>query len=394
MFFRWPAGSGKTGAFLIPMITDILTRKPTKPAHFYRCFPFCLILVPTRELASQVHQEALKLVRGTPLRSAAVYGGIAYEEQMKEVDVGCELLAATPGRLVDMLNKEKVSLSCVTHVCLDEADRMLDMGFEAQLRAVLGHQELAPPGRRVTAMFSATFPKTIRALAAEFMHNPAFLKVSLPLQKAAASGGGGAPTAAITQVIKFVEPAQKEKTLLADLAAPAARRTLVFVERKKMAGDLNWILNRRGLASEALHGNRTQAEREAALDAFKHGRISVLVATGVAERGLHIDGVDHVINFELPATVDEYIHRIGRTGRAGATGLATSYFSHQNAAIVTGLVRFLRQCGQPVPLFLDPYTPPVQAPVAGPLPFHAGAAAANEVAAAEVKYAGEEEEQE
>lgn len=355
------------------MIADVITRKPPKTAHFYRCFPLCIILVPTRELAAQVHQETLKLVRAAGLRSAAVYGGIPYDEQMKEVDTACEFLTATPGRLADMLAKEKVSLTCVQHVCLDEADRMLEMGFEVQLRAVLNHADLAPPTKRVTCMFSATFPKQIRALATEFMNDPAFLKVSLPLQSGSGVGssgsGGGGGSSSITQVIKFVDNASKEKTLIADLAAAKASRsrTLVFVERKKMAGDLNWILNRRGFPSEALHGNRTQAEREAALEAFKQGRINILVATGVAERGLHIDGVEHVINYELPASVDEYIHRIGRTGRAGASGLATSYFNHQNAGIVTQLVRFLKQSGQVVPLFLDPYVPPPP-PTAGPAP--------------------------
>jgi len=332
-------GSGKTGGFLFPALTKIGSGHFDAPRG-YRAFPRVLILAPTRELASQIHIEALKFSYGSRLKAAVIYGGVKSGLQARDLERGCDVLIATPGRLIDFMDSGKISLSCVQFLVFDEADRMLDMGFEKQIRDIVDRRDL--PRQRNSWMFSATFPEEIQQLAADFMHDYLFLKV----------GRVGSTTDSITQIFKWVDDYNKRDEVVKDLQAFPGK-TLVFTETKRDADQLARFLYGKGLGVTSIHGDRSQAEREAALLAFRQGRITILVATDVASRGLDIDNVAHVINYDLPAAVDDYVHRIGRTGRAGNTGIATSYFTNDNVGLGKKLVKLLREANQIVPPWLD-----------------------------------------
>jgi len=336
-------GSGKTAAFLVPIIEKIYNaRRGSSNGHHRgpKALPEALILAPTRELASQIHAEALKFCFRSSLCAAVVYGGASMNQQMRELDRGCDILVGCPGRLVDMIDRGKISLSKVRFLVLDEADRMLDMGFEKSIRQIVEQRDC--PKERQTLMFSATFPKDIRQLAADFLHNYLFLKV----------GRVGSTTESITQIVKWVDPAEKQNEIMKDLKETTGR-TLVFAETKRDTDALARFLFSHGFPATGIHGDRCQREREAALRAFKNGKIQVLVATDVAARGLDIDDVAHVINYDLPAGVDSYVHRIGRTGRCGNLGKATAYFCAANKGIAKDVAKLMTQANQTVPPWLE-----------------------------------------
>lgn len=279
--------------------------------------------------------------------------------QAREVERGCDIIIGTPGRLLDMIDRGKVSLSGIQFMIFDEADRMLDMGFEKQIRQIVEQHDLPSVRHRNTWMFSATFPKEIRHMASDFMRDYLFLKV----------GRVGSTTDSITQVLKWVDRYSQRDELLKDLRSNPGK-TLVFVEKKREADSLARFLYDQGFGATAIHGDRSQAEREAALRSFRGGRITVLVATDVASRGLDIDNstfpllarisssffliltVTHVIQVAMGSSIDDYIHRIGRTGRAGNTGVATSYFNEDNKALSKKLVKVLEEANQIVPPWL------------------------------------------
>jgi len=261
--------------------------------------------------------------------------------QTRELERGVDVLVATPGRLLDMLERGKISLSQVRYLCFDEADRMLDMGFEKDIRRIVEQQDMPDSHHRTTTMFSATFPREIRKLAEDFLHEYLFLTV----------GRVGSTVESIMQIVKHVQNTDKRDTLLKDLKALPGR-TLVFTETKRDTDDLARYLHHSGIASTGIHGDRSQREREAALASFKSGRITVLVATDVASRGLDISDVVHVINYDPPASIDSYVHRIGRTGRAGRKGIATSYWNESNRGITKDLISILRESNQEIPEFL------------------------------------------
>ena len=254
---------------------------------------------------------------------------------------GCDVLVATPGRLSDLVERARVSLSRVGYLALDEADRMLDMGFEPQIRRIVEGEDMPRTGERQTLLFSATFPKEIQRLAADFMHNYIFLAV----------GRVGSSTDLIVQHIEYVAGSDKRQVLL-DLINTVEGLTLVFVETKRGADALEDFLCGNGFPATSIHGDRSQQEREAALRSFRSGRTPILVATDVAARGLDIPHVTHVINFDLPADIDDYVHRIGRTGRAGKKGLATAFFSDKDAPLARGLAELLTETNQEVPGWL------------------------------------------
>jgi len=333
-------GSGKTAAFLIPMIEKIYARGATNRRGF-KAFPSALILAPTRELASQIHAEALKFCFRASVSTTVVYGGASMAVQSRELERGCDILVGTPGRLVDMIDRGKVSLSEIRFLVLDEADRMLDMGFEKSIRQIVEQRDMPPNKHRQTMMFSATFPKDIRQLAADFLNDYLFLKV----------GRVGSTTESITQVIKWVEPNAKVAEVIKDLRAVDGR-TLIFAETKRDTDSLARELFSQGFRATGIHGDRCQREREAALRAFKSGKIQVLVATDVAARGLDIDDVTHVINYDMPASIDSYTHRIGRTGRCGNTGRATAYFNTANKGLAKAVVKLMTEAKQEVPPWL------------------------------------------
>jgi len=345
-------GSGKTAAFLLPILSQMYAEGPgdsIKATTNYqrgrrKLFPLAVILSPTRELASQIYDEARKFAYRSHVRPCVVYGGADVGAQMRDLDRGCHLLVATPGRLADFLKRGKIGFSYIRFVVLDEADRMLDMGFEPQIRDIVEKSDMPVKGKRQTLMFSATFPKDIQMLARDFLDNYIFLAV----------GRVGSTSTNITQKVIWVDESEKHKFLL-DLinATESTSLTLIFTETKKGADALDEFLYSRKYKSTSIHGDRTQREREEALLAFRTGEYPILVATAVAARGLDIPNVRHVINFDLPSDIDEYVHRIGRTGRVGNVGLATSFFNDNNRNIVKDLVDLLSEANQEVPQWLE-----------------------------------------
>lgn len=350
-------GSGKTAAFLVPILNQmyevgISAPPPTRQYGTRRKqFPLGLVLAPTRELATQIYEEAKKFSYRARMRPAVLYGGNNIQEQMRELDRGCHLIVATPGRLADLITRGKVGLENIRFLVLDEADRMLDMGFEPQIRRIVEKSNMPTTGERQTLMFSATFPKQIQELASDFLNNYIFLAV----------GRVGSTSENIKQTFLWVEEQHKRSYLL-DLLTPMQTDspdyskdslTLIFVETKKGADSLEEFLYQHKHPVISIHGDRSQNEREEALRCFRSGDCPILVATAVAARGLDIPHVKHVINFDLPSDVEEYVHRIGRTGRMGNLGVATSFFNDKNRNICAGLIEVLVEAKQEQPDFLE-----------------------------------------
>uniref|UniRef100_A0A9J7YMJ5 RNA helicase n=1 Tax=Cyprinus carpio carpio TaxID=630221 RepID=A0A9J7YMJ5_CYPCA len=343
-------GSGKTAAFLLPVLSQIYTEGPGEALQENgkygrrKQYPISLILAPTRELALQIYEEARKVAYRSHVRPCVVYGGADIGQQIRDLERGCHLLVATPGRLVDMMERGKIGLDYCNYLVLDEADRMLDMGFEPQIRRIVEQDTMPPKGLRRTMMFSATFPKEIQILARDFLEEYIFLAV----------GRVGSTSENITQKVVWVEENDKRSFLLDLLNATGKESlTLVFVETKKGADALEDFLYREGYSCTSIHGDRSQRDREEALHQFRSGRCPILVATAVAARGLDISNVKHVINFDLPSDIEEYVHRIGRTGRVGNLGLATSFFNDKNSNITKDLLDILVEAKQEVPSWLE-----------------------------------------
>eukprot|EP01136_Pigoraptor_vietnamica_P021600 Opistho-1_new@71916 len=341
-------GSGKTAAFLVPILSQLFKEGPPPPPPRYnrrvKQYPDALVLAPTRELASQIYDEARKFAYRSFARPCVVYGGADIGQQIRDLERGCHVLVATPGRMIDMIERGRVSLERCRYLVLDEADRMLDMGFEPQIRQIVEREGMPPVGQRQTLMFSATFPKEIQILARDFLDDYIFLAV----------GRVGSTSENITQKIIWVEEHDKRSVLL-DLIAAADEKclTLIFVETKRGADALEDYLCREGYPATSIHGDRSQREREDALRTFRGGETPILVATAVAARGLDIPNVRHVINYDLPSDIEEYVHRIGRTGRVGNLGLATSLFNDKNKNIVRDLVDLLTEAKQECPRWLE-----------------------------------------
>ncbi|KAH7885755.1 P-loop containing nucleoside triphosphate hydrolase protein [Phlebopus sp. FC_14] len=345
-------GSGKTGGFLFPILSASFASGPRAPpetphmgySQQRKAYPTALILAPTRELVSQIHEEARKFAYRSWVRPAVVYGGADINQQLRLIDRGCDLLSATPGRLVDLIERGRISLANIRYLVLDEADRMLDMGFEPQIRRIVQGEDMSGVQDRQTLMFSATFPRDIQMLARDFLKDYIFLSV----------GRVGSTSENITQKIEYVEDHDKRSVLLDVLASDApGGLTLIFVETKRMADMLSDFLMANRLPATSIHGDRSQREREMALQTFRTGRTPILVATAVAARGLDIPNVTHVINYDLPSDIDDYVHRIGRTGRAGNTGVSTAFFNRGNKNIVRDLVELLREANQEIPPWLE-----------------------------------------
>ncbi|KAL7422720.1 ATP-dependent RNA helicase ded1 [Cryptotrichosporon argae] len=346
-------GSGKTGGFLFPILSALFTHGPSAPppqeasygsySSRRKAYPTALILAPTRELVSQIHEEARKFAYRSWVKPAVVYGGADIGQQIRQLDRGCDMLSATPGRLVDLIERGRISLANVKYLVLDEADRMLDMGFEPQIRRIVEGEDMPGVHDRQTLMFSATFPKEIQMLARTFLKDYIFLSV----------GRVGSTSENITQRVEYVDDHDK-RSLLLDLllAEQSGGLILVFVETKRMADMLCDFLCANQHNATSIHGDRTQREREAALLAFRTGRAPILVATAVAARGLDIPNVTHVILYDLPTDVAEYTHRIGRTGRAGNTGTSTAFFNRGNLSIGRDLIDLLKEANQEVPQWL------------------------------------------
>ena len=310
-------GSGKTAAFLLPIVHQLLG----KPRRTTRA----LVLAPTRELAAQILEDLNALAVHTPVTCAAVYGGVGMGPQEHAFRSGVDVIIATPGRLLDHLRSKYARLDAIEHLVLDEADRMLDMGFLPDIRRILQHV----PRKRQTLLFSATIPAPIAALAGEMLRNP----VSIATQRQSA------PASGITQAVYPVPQELKAPLLTHLLTQGLMTQALVFTRTKHRANRLADALVRGGIKAERIHGNRSQAQRTAALGGFKSGAFPVLVATDIAARGIDVDALGHVVNFDVPLAPDDYIHRVGRTGRADATGDAFTFVSPEEEGALRDIER-------------------------------------------------------
>ncbi|KAI1240102.1 putative ATP-dependent RNA helicase DDX4, partial [Lamprotornis superbus] len=314
-------GSGKTAAFLVPVVAQMMRDGVTASSFKEQQEPECIITAPTRELINQIFLEARKFVYGTCIRPVVIYGGTQTDYSIRQVKQGCNILCATPGRLLDIIERGKIGLHNVKYLVLDEADRMLDMGFGADMKKLVSFPDMPQKDKRQTLMFSATFPEEVQRLAGEFLKTD-FLFVVV--------GHVGGACSDVQQNILQVSQYFKRDKLIEILHSIGNERTLVFVDTKKKADFIACFLCQENIPATSIHGDREQREREIALRDFRSGKCPVLVATSVAARGLDIESVQHVINFDLPSTIEEYVHRIGRTGRCGNTGKAVGFFDNNS----------------------------------------------------------------
>jgi ATP-dependent RNA helicase RhlE len=302
-------GTGKTAAFALPILERLMSNPSLQRA------PRALILVPTRELATQVSDSFRTLAARLPLRGTLIFGGVSPKPQIEALSSGVDIVVATPGRLLDHLQARAVDLSRIDMLVLDEADRMLDMGFIRPIRRLIA----ALPAKRQTLMFSATFSDDIRSLAKSLLRDPVIIDIS----------PRNSSPALVDHQVYHVDSAGKHPLLTRLLADSSIKQSLVFTRTKHGANRLAERLARDGLTCVAIHGNKSQAARTRALSDFKQGRVQILVATDIAARGLDISELPHVVNFELPHVPEDYVHRIGRTGRAGSRGRAVSLVSRE-----------------------------------------------------------------
>ena len=317
-------GTGKTAAFSLPILEMLLADR-VKAAP--KC-PRVLVLAPTRELAGQIRDEIAGYARHTRIRYTCIFGGVGANPQIKALAKGVEILVATPGRLLDLEGEGHLNLSEIDYLVLDEADRLLDMGFIRDIRRVLR----LLPGDRQSLLFSATMPREVQSLADEILYEPVRIEVTpkkVTVEK-------------IEQFMAVVDNADKQAVLEQLLFREEVSRAIVFTRTKHGANRVAKKLVRSGIAAEAIHGNKSQNARQRALEAFKSGEAWVLVATDIAARGIDIDGISHVINFELPHEPESYVHRIGRTARAGASGVAWSLIDPSEMKRMRAIERLTR----------------------------------------------------
>jgi ATP-dependent RNA helicase RhlE len=317
-------GTGKTAAFALPILSKLATDRRHAPKGGARV----LVLTPTRELASQIAQSFRDLSRGLSLKIAVVFGGVPHGAQIRALAAGLDVLVATPGRLLDHLDAGAAKLSAVEFLVLDEVDQMLDLGFIKPIRRIV--RDL--PSKRQNLFFSATMPADIRALAGELLHKPIEIAVT-PVAKTADR---------VEQSVVFVEAAKKRDMLVELFGDRELSRVIVFTRTKRGADRVARTLDEAGVDASAIHGNKSQSQRERALGAFRSGRTRALVATDIAARGIDIDGVTHVVNFELPEVAEAYVHRIGRTARAGNAGRAISLCDHEERDLLRAIERLTR----------------------------------------------------
>ncbi len=325
-------GTGKTAAFVLPSIQRLVeANKRVLPTHCRM-----LVLAPTRELASQIAESAKAYGKFSKLTVATVFGGTSVNKNKQDLSRGVDILVATPGRLLDLVEQRFLDLSMIEILVLDEADQMLDLGFIHALKRIVR----LLPRRRQTLFFSATMPPAIKELANQFLHEPA--TVSVVPQATTAER--------VTQYVVMINQTEKQALLTVVLRREPVDRALVFTRTKHGADRVVKLLAGNGIASNAIHGNKSQPQRERALAAFRDGSVPILVATDIAARGIDIPGVSHVINFELPNVPEQYVHRIGRTARAGADGIAISFCADDERPFLKDIEKVTRQRINQVPL--------------------------------------------
>ena len=316
-------GTGKTAAFALPIIEELCkSKRRAHPKHTRT-----LVLTPTRELAIQVHQSFSDYGKHTHLKYAVIFGGVGQAPQVKALSFGVDVLVATPGRLLDLMNQGALKLSGLEVFVLDEADRMLDMGFIHDIKKIL--QQLPP--KRHNLFFSATMPVEIEKLANSILTTPARIEVT-PVSSTAEL---------ITQSVMFVDREKKRSLLKHVLDKSDLKKVIVFSRTKHGANRISEFLEKSGITSEAIHGNKSQTARQRALENFRNGKIRVLIATDIAARGIDIDDITHVVNFDLPNDPESYVHRIGRTARAGTKGSAISFCDHEEKAFLRDIEKLI-----------------------------------------------------
>jgi ATP-dependent RNA helicase RhlE len=334
-------GTGKTAGFTLPMLQRLGATGGNHPAVR------ALILVPTRELAAQVQESVRTYGAHQHLRSTVIFGGVGINPQIDALKRGVEIVVATPGRLLDHVQQKTIDLRQVEILVLDEADRMLDMGFIPDIRRILA----LLPQRRQNLLFSATFPEEIRKLAAGFMHDPATVEVARR----------NTPAELVAQVAHPVDATRKRELLAHLVKSNDWRQVLVFTRTKHGANRLAGQLERDGIEADAIHGNKSQNARTRALKRFKDNELRVLVATDIAARGLDIEFLPHVVNYDLPHVAEDYVHRIGRTGRAGSTGEAVSLIGHDDRPLLAAIERLMnRQVEKRIIPGFEPGTAPAR----------------------------------
>ena len=311
-------GTGKTAAFMLPILQHLIGQ----PSRYIRA----LIIVPTRELAEQIHQTAKDLGKNTRLRSTTIYGGVGKGAQLNALRRGVDIVVACPGRLLDLMNEKQIDLSHIEILVLDEADHMCDMGFLPDVRRILKRI----PERRQTLFFAATMQDEIRSLANNILHNPVTVQIGII-----------APTKTVSHALYPVPQTLKTTLVTSLLHELKTDRVLIFTRTKHRARTLAGKLDKQGFRTTALQGNMSQNQRQASLDGFRNGKFDILVATDIAARGIDVSEISHVINFDMPDTVDAYIHRIGRTGRAQATGKAFTFCTAEDESMIRDIEKVL-----------------------------------------------------
>ncbi|XP_070074057.1 ATP-dependent RNA helicase p62 isoform X2 [Drosophila takahashii] len=329
-------GSGKTLGYILPAIVHINNQQPLQRGDG----PIALVLAPTRELAQQIQQVATEFGSSSYVRNTCVFGGAPKGGQMRDLQRGCEIVIATPGRLIDFLSAGSTNLKRCTYLVLDEADRMLDMGFEPQIRKIVS--QIRPD--RQTLMWSATWPKEVKQLAEDFLGN--YIQINIGSLELSANHN-------IRQVVDVCDEFSKEeklKTLLSDIydTSESPGKIIIFVETKRRVDNLVRFIRSFGVRCGAIHGDKSQSERDFVLREFRSGKSNILVATDVAARGLDVDGIKYVINFDYPQNSEDYIHRIGRTGRSNTKGTSFAFFTKNNAKQAKALVDVLREANQEI----------------------------------------------
>ncbi len=317
-------GTGKTAAFALPL----LQRMSESPAGRRHCLR-ALILAPTRELALQIGQSFSDYGSGLPLQHVCIFGGVSQVQQVRKIKAGADIVVATPGRLLDLMQQGIIRLDTIEYLVLDEADRMLDMGFIHDLKKIIAKL----PAQRQTLLFSATAPNEIMVMARTLLHQPVLLNVK----------PASAPPSKVDQTVYHVAKDQKRSLLRHVISSTGAEQTLIFTRTKRGADRVSRELLKNGIKAAAIHGDKSQSSRERALADFRNKSLTVLVATDIASRGIDIAQLPHVINFELPEQAETYVHRIGRTGRAGFPGTAVSFCSGDEMSYLRDIQKLIHK---------------------------------------------------
>ena len=355
-------GSGKTIAFLAPIISLLLKEGPPKEDELFlnpnskytnsSSYPVCLVIVPTRELAEQIYVEARKLLYKTGIVVCKCYGGVPNDTQMRELKQGVDIVIGTPGRLNEFIEKKILYLNLIKYLVIDESDRMLDMGFKPQLEEIIiKNSQMADKEKRINLMFSATIPLEVQKISNQFMKDECYL---ITTNKNKENKNGYNANENVEQTIYYVEDEDKFSKLH-EILQTIGGNVIIFLEMKKSVDKLERFLLNRDYNVIGIHGDKIQTERQKAIKKFSTGEIPILVATDVASRGLDFPNVSYVFNYDMPKNIEDYIHRIGRTGRVGNKGKAISFYNNNNKQIGFDLVKELKKANQKIPEFLEEF---------------------------------------